>query len=189
MLVTRAKLQPGEDVLIHAAGSGVGMAGIQIAKLIGARVITTASSDEKLHKAKELGADETINYADQDFVKEVKRLTGRKGVDVVFEHVGGDNFQKSIASLVRNGRLVTCGTTAGPMANIDLRMLFYKHLTFYGSFMGSKGELFNVLKFFEQGKLKAVVDQVLPLKDAAQAHNLLEERKQFGKVVLNPELG
>jgi NADPH:quinone reductase-like Zn-dependent oxidoreductase len=186
MLVTRAKVQPGEDVLVHAAGSGVGSIAIQIAKLFGARVITTASSDEKLAKARELGADETINYTRDDWPKEVKRLTGRKGVDVVVEHTGAATWPGSIAALKNNGRLVTCGATSGFDARTDLRQVFYRHLTLLGSFMGSKAELLEALKFVTAGKVRAVVDRVLPLSEARQAHELLEERGQFGKVVLKP---
>src|SRR6185436_5685183 len=135
MLVTRAAVQPGETVLVHAAGSGVGSLGIQVAKLRGARVIATASSDEKLAKARELGADEVVNYSDESWPKEVKRLTNRQGVDVVFEHTGADTWPGSIASLKTNGRLVTCGATSGYAAQTDLRQVFYRHLTILGSFM------------------------------------------------------
>ena len=186
MLVTRANVQPGEDVLVHAAGSGVGSLGIQIAKLRGARVITTASSDEKLAKARELGADETINYTRDDWPREVKRLTGRRGVDVVFEHTGSATWQGSISSLKNNGRLVTCGATSGYDALTDLRQVFYRHLTILGSFMGSKAELLEAMKFVRMGKIRGVVDRVLPLSEARQAHELLESREQFGKVVLQP---
>ncbi len=186
MLVTRAAVQPGEDVLVHAAGSGVGSIGIQVAKLRGARVIATASSDEKLVKAKELGADETVNYSDEAWPKEVKRLTNRKGVDVVFEHTGAATWPGSIASLKSNGRLVTCGATSGFAAQTDLRLVFYKHLTILGSFMGSKAELLEAMKFVESGKIRAVVDQTLPLAEARRAHELMEDRAQFGKLVLRP---
>jgi len=186
MLVTRANVQPGEDVLVHAAGSGVGSIAIQIAKLRGARVLTTASSDEKLAKAHELGADETINYTRDDWPREVKRLTDRKGVDVVVEHTGAATWPGSIASLKNNGRLVTCGATSGFDARTDLRQVFYRHLTLLGSFMGSKGELLEALKFVAQGKIRAVVDRVLPLNEARQAHSLMESRAQFGKIVLQP---
>ena len=184
MLVTRANVQPGEDVLVHAAGSGVGSIAIQIAKLRGARVLTTASSDEKLQKARELGADETINYTQADWPKEVRRLTDRKGVDVVVEHTGAATWPGSISSLKNNGRLVTCGATSGYDARTDLRQVFYRHLTLLGSFMGSKGELIEAMKFVAQGKIKAVVDRVLPLSEARQAHELIEDRAQFGKVIL-----
>lgn len=186
MLVTRANVQPGEDVLVHAAGSGVGSVGIQVAKLRGARVITTASSDEKLAKAKELGADEMINYSRDDWPKEVKRLTGRKGVDVVFEHTGAGTWAGSIASLKNNGRLVTCGATSGFDAQTDIRQIFYRHLTILGSFMGSKAELLEAMKFVESGAIRAVVDQSLPLSEARRAHELMEDRAQFGKLVLVP---
>ena len=186
MLVTRAAIQPGEDVLVHAAGSGVGSIAIQIAKLRGARVITTASSDDKLAKARELGADETINYTGDDWPKEVKRLTERRGVDVVVEHTGSATWPGSISSLKNNGRLVTCGATSGYDARTDLRQVFYRHLTILGSFMGSKAELLEAMKFVKAGKIRAVVDRVLPLSEARQAHELMENRAQFGKLVLRP---
>jgi NADPH:quinone reductase-like Zn-dependent oxidoreductase len=186
MLVTRANVQPGEEVLVHAAGSGVGSVAIQIAKLRGCRVITTASSDEKLAKAKELGADETINYTRDDWPREVKRLTGRRGVDVVVEHTGSATWPGSISSLKNSGRLVTCGATSGFDARTDLRQVFYRHLTILGSFMGSKAELLDAMKFVEQGKIRGVVDRVLPLIEARQAHEVIEDRAQFGKVVLIP---
>jgi len=186
MLVTRANVQPGEDVLVHAAGSGVGSIAIQIAKLRGARVITTASSDEKLAKARDLGADETINYTRDDWPKEVRRLTNKKGVDVVVEHTGAATWPGSISSLKNNGRLVTCGATSGFDGRTDLRQVFYRHLSLLGSFMGSKGELLEALKFVREGKIRAVVDRVLPLSEARQAHGLIEDRAQFGKIVLRP---
>ena len=185
MLVTRANVQPGETVLVHAAGSGVGSIAIQIAKLRGARVLTTASSDEKLAHARELGADETINYTNSDWPKEVRRLTDRKGVDVVVEHTGAATWPGSIASLKPGGRLVTCGATSGFDARTDLRQVFYRNLNILGSFMGSKAELLEAMKFVEQRKIRAVVDRVLPLSDARQAHELIENRAQFGKIVLS----
>lgn len=187
MLVTRANVQPGETVLVHAAGSGVGSIAIQVAKLRGARVITTASTDEKLAHARELGADETVNYTGGDWPKEVRRLTGRKGVDVVVEHTGAATWPGSIATLKHNGRLVTCGATSGYDAQTDLRQVFYRHLNILGSFMGSKAELLEAMKFVEQGRIRAVVDRVLPLSEARQAHELIENRAQFGKIVLRPD--
>lgn len=184
MLVARARLRPGEDVLVLAAGSGVGIAAIQIAKLYRARVIATASTDDKLAKARELGADDIINYREQDFAKEVRRLTNKKGVDIVIDHVGKDTFGKSIASLARGGRLVTCGATSGPDVDIDLRYVFARHLSLLGSHMGGKHELAELLPFFDTGALKPVVDRVLPLEEAADAHRRLENREQFGKIVL-----
>ena len=186
MLVTRANVQPGEDVLVHAAGSGVGSIAIQIAKLRGARVITTASSDEKLAKARGLGADETINYTRDDWPKEVRRLTGRRGVDVVVEHTGAATWPGSISSLKNNGRLVTCGATSGFDARTDLRQVFFRHLTLLGSFMGSKAEVLEAMKFVAQRKIRAVVDRVFPLSEAREAHELMENRGQFGKIVLSP---
>ena len=186
MLVTRARLEPGETVLVHAAGSGVGSIGIQIAALRGARVITTASSDEKLEKAREFGAHETINYTRADWSKEVLQLTGGQGVDVVFEHTGAETWPDSIKVLAKNGRLVTCGATSGFDARTDIRQLFYRHLNFLGSFMGSKAELLDAIKFIEQGQIRAVVDRTLPLAEARRAHELMEDRAQFGKLVLTP---
>ena len=184
MLVTRAAVQPGEDVLIHAAGSGVGSIGIQIAKLRGARVIATASSDQKLVRAKELGANEVVNYSNDDWPREVRRLTNRKGVDVVFEHTGAATWAGSIAALKTNGRLVTCGATSGFAAQTDIRQIFYRHLTILGSFMGSKAELLEAMKFVANGTIHAAVDRTLPLAEARRAHELMEDRAQFGKLVL-----
>lgn len=186
MLVTRAAVQPGEDVLIHAAGSGVGSIGIQVAKLRGARVIATAGSDEKLEKARGLGADEVVNYTREDWPREVRRLTGKQGVDVVFEHTGAETWPGSLLCLKRDGRLVTCGATSGHDARTDLRQVFYRHLNVLGSFMGSKAELLDAMKFVERGRIKAVVDRELPLAEARRAHELMQDRAQFGKLVLIP---
>ena len=186
MLVARAQVQPGEDVLIHAAGSGVGSLGIQIAKLHGARVIATASSDDKLQKARELGADETVNYSSDDWPKQVKRLTNGRGVDVVFEHTGEATWPGSILSLKKGGRLVTCGATSGYDARTDLRHVFYRHLTILGSMMGSKADLLTAMKFVETGQIRAVIDRTFALPEARQAHELMENRAQFGKLVLLP---
>jgi NADPH:quinone reductase-like Zn-dependent oxidoreductase len=186
MLVTRAQVQAGEHVLVHAAGSGVGSLGIQIAKLFGARVIATASSVEKLAKARELGADETIDYTRDDWPKEVRRLTNGRGVDVVFEHTGAKTWPGSILSLKKGGRLVTCGATSGFDASTDLRHVFYRHLTILGSMMGSKADLLAAMKFIESDALRAVVDRTMPLAEAREAHELMEDRAQFGKLVLIP---
>jgi NADPH:quinone reductase-like Zn-dependent oxidoreductase len=186
MLATRVRLQPGEDVLVLGAGSGVGSAAIQIAKVMGARVIATAGSESKLRKAKELGADETIDHSKQDIAAEVKRLTERRGADVVVEHVGTATWESSVMSLAPNGRLVTCGATTGFQAKLDLRHLFSKHLSILGSYMGSKAELHAALRLIGQRKLRAVIDRVMPLADCSLAHELLEKREQFGKIVLRP---
>jgi len=186
MLVGRAQLRAGEDVLVLGAGSGVGSAAIQIAKLIGAQVIATAGSEDKLKKAKELGADHAINHSKQDIAAEVKRITNRKGVEVVFEHVGAATWEKSLSSLAASGRLVTCGATTGHAGQLDIRYLFSRHITILGSYMGSKAELLHVLKLVAARKLKPVVDRVMPLTQCAQAHELMENRQQFGKIVLKP---
>jgi NADPH:quinone reductase-like Zn-dependent oxidoreductase len=184
MLVNRAQLQVGEDVLVLAAGSGVGSAALQVAKFFGARVIATAGTDEKLKKAKELGADELINHSVIPISKEVRRLTNNRGVDIVFEHVGSATWEHSIKSLAPGGRLVTCGATTGYDVKLDMRFLFTRQLSLLGSYMGTKTELRTVLKLVEQGRLKPAVDKVWPLQDAALAHDYLEKNKQFGKVVL-----
>lgn len=186
MLVRRAQLQPGEAVLVHAAGSGVGSAGIQIAKLMGATVIATAGSADKLDKAKALGADFVIDYGKQDFVAETRRFVGRKGVDVVFDHVGKSTWDGSMRVLDDGGRLVTCGATTGHEVGVDLRHLFFRKLSLLGATMGSKGDLIRVVELLAQGKLRPVVDRALPLSQARQAHELLADRAQFGKVVLVP---
>jgi NADPH:quinone reductase-like Zn-dependent oxidoreductase len=184
MLVARAELQPGEDVLILGAGSGVGSAAIQIAKFFGARVITTAGSDEKLQRAKQLGADHLINHKAQKIRDEVRRITNKRGVDVVFEHVGTATWDDSLASLAPGGRLVTCGATTSYDAKLDLRFLFSRQLSLLGSYMGVKSELHTVMKLVASGRLKPVVDRVFPFAEAAAAHAYLESSSQFGKVVL-----
>ena len=185
-LVQRAKVRPGETVLVHAAGSGVGVAAVQIAKLLGARVIATAGSDAKLEKAKGLGADEVVNYETQDFAKEVKRLTDRKGVEVVFEHVGKKTWEKSILSAAIGGRITTVGATTGFDPLTDLRHVFFRQISILGSTMGTAGDLLEVLKLVGEGKLRPVVDRVLPLAEARKGQELLSERAQFGKLVLVP---
>ncbi len=184
MLLTRARLQPGEDVLVLGAGSGIGSAAIQIAKLTGARVIATAGTAAKLAKARELGADEVIDHSNQNIADEARRLTGRRGVDVVFEHVGVATWEQSVMSMATGGRLVTCGATTGAAAQLDLRYLFARQLSLLGSFMGSRAELFTVLKLVGEKQLRPVVDRVFPLAEAARAHEYLESREQFGKAVL-----
>ena len=186
MLVTRARLKPGEEVLVLGAGSGIGSAAIQIAKLMGANVIATAGSEEKLKKAKELGADHVVNHSKHDILEEVRRITSRRGVDVVFEHVGSATWPKTFMCLATNGRLVTCGATTGFEAQIDLRYLFTRHISILGSYMGSKAELHHVLKLVAERKLRAVIDRSLSLAEAAKAHEILEGRQQFGKIILHP---
>ncbi|PTL80867.1 zinc-binding dehydrogenase [Vitiosangium sp. GDMCC 1.1324] len=186
MLARRAQVKPGEWVLVQAAGSGVGSAAVQICKLLGATVIATASSAAKLDRIQQLGADHLINYSEQDFPTEVRRLTRRRMVDVVVEHTGAATFEKSVACLAGGGRLVLCGATTGAEVNLDLRVFFARRLSLLGSTLGSKGDLLHVLRLVEQGKLKPVLDRTLPLEEAAQAHHLLEQRAQFGHIVLTP---
>jgi len=185
-LLSRARLRAGETVLVHAAGSGVGSAAVQIAKLVGATVIATAGSDAKCERALGLGADHAINYERSDFLRDVKALTGRRGVDVVFEHTGKTTWERSLLALVNGGRLVTVGATTGYDPTTDLRHVFYRQLSVLGSTMGSKGELFEILRFVEAGKLRPVMDRALPLADAAAAQDALSRREQFGKLVLVP---
>jgi NADPH:quinone reductase-like Zn-dependent oxidoreductase len=185
-LVVRAQLRLGETVLVHAAGSGVGVAAVQIAKLHGARVIATAGSDEKLRRAKDLGADEVVNYETQDFVQEVRRLTEKRGVEVVFEHVGKKTWEKSILSAGIGGRIVTVGATTGYDPLTDLRHVFFRQLSILGSTMGTAADLVQVLRYVGEGKLRPVVDRTMPLADAVKGHALLTERAQFGKIVLEP---
>lgn len=185
MLMARAKLQPGEDVLVLAASSGVGQAAIQIAKMFQCRVIATAGGEEKLAKARAVGADHAIDHYAQDISAEVRKITGKRGVDVVIEHVGVATWQKSLESLAPAGRLVTCGATTGFDAKVDLRFLFSKQWSLLGSFMGTMGELHQVLKFVFRKQLRPVIDQVYPLREIREAHERIERRQQFGKVVLS----
>ena len=186
MLVTRARVQPGEDVFVWGASSGVGSAGIQIAKLLGARVIAATQGEEKQAKARQLGADEVIDHKTTDVLRAVRDLTGGRGVDVVFEHVGQATWETSIKMLAKGGRLVTCGNTSGWEGQTDIRYVFARQLSILGSYMGSKGELLALLPWVEAGRLRPVVHAVLPLAEAAEAHRILESQAQFGKVVLVP---
>jgi NADPH:quinone reductase-like Zn-dependent oxidoreductase len=185
-LVVRAKVRPGETVLVHAAGSGVGVAAVQIAKLLGARVIATAGSDAKLEKARGLGADEVVNYETQDFAQEVRRLTDKRGVEVVFEHVGKKTWEKSILAAAIGGRITTVGATTGFDPLTDLRHVFFRQISILGSTMGTAGDLLEVLRFVGEGRLRPVVDRTLPLAEAVKGQALLSERAQFGKIVLVP---
>lgn len=186
MILTRAHLRYGETVLVNAAGSGVGVAAIQVAKLHGAHVIASAGSDEKLAKARSLGADDVINYTTHDLADEARELTGGRGVDMVVENVGAEIMEKSIKALARNGRVVTCGATAGNNATFNVSRFFLSQQTIYGSFMGTKAEMLHYAPCFADGRLRAVVDQVFPLRDAAKAVARLVQREQFGKIVLVP---
>jgi len=184
MLVTCANVQRGETVLVLAAGSGVGQAAVQIAVLHGALVIATAGSEHKLQRARALGASETIDHRRQNIAEEIKRLTNKRGVDVVIEHVGEATWPKSVRSLARGGRLVTCGATTGGAGTLDLHALFSKQLTIRGSYMGTKGELLRAAGLFFAGLLRPVIDRTYPLADAGAAQQRLETSGQFGKIVL-----
>ncbi len=186
MLVTRARLAMGETVLVLAGGSGVGQAAIQVARLHGARVIATAGSDAKRARARELGAHEVIDHHASDIAAEVRRLTDRRGVDVVVEHVGQATWAKSVRALALGGRLVTCGNTTGWEAAIDLRFLFSRQLSLLGSYMGTKAELLQAAQFFFDGRCQPLVDSVLPLAAAADAHRRLAAGDVCGKLVLTP---
>ena len=184
MLVDRARIGVGETVLVHGAGSGVGSAAIQIARLHGARGIATTSSDQKAERARACGAHEVILYTKQDLVAEVRRLTAKRGVDVIIDHVGTAVWDASIKSLAKGGRLVTCGATAGYAASTDLRYVFYKQLSILGSTMGRKGDLITILDLLAGGALRPVIHTVLPLSEVREAHRIIEAREHFGKVVM-----
>jgi NADPH:quinone reductase-like Zn-dependent oxidoreductase len=186
MLVGRAGIRPGQTVLILGASSGVGIAAIQIAKLFHARVITTAGNEEKLDRGRALGADYGINHYTQKISEEVKKITNKEGVDIVIEHVGAATWEESVKSLKPAGTLVTCGATTGVAAAIDLRFLYSKQFSILGSYMGTMGELYEVLRHVFAGRLKPVVDRTFPLKEARAAHEHLEKSQMFGKIVLNP---
>jgi len=187
MLVDRAKLQAGETLLVLAAGSGVGMAAVQVGKHLGARVIATASTDDKLLRARGLGADETINYAQKRrFARATRKLTDGRGADVVLEHVGSHTWKDSVAALAIGGRVVTCGSTTGRWGETDLWSLFAKQAALLGSFSSTQANFRTVLRLVGEGHFKPVIDSVLPLSAAAEAHRRLEARQVFGKLVLRP---
>ncbi len=184
MLVTNAELKPGEHVLILGIGGGVATAALQIARHMGAHIFVTSSSDEKLELANNWGADHGINYLRSDFAKEVRTLTGKRGVDVVVDCVGGESWVKSLAALAKGGRLATCGATAGANPQTDIRRIFWNHLKIFGSTLGSREEFRQLLAFMQVSKVRPIVDQIFSLKDVAAAQRRLEEGKQFGKIVL-----
>jgi NADPH:quinone reductase-like Zn-dependent oxidoreductase len=186
MLVTQAAVRPGEDVLILGVGGGVSSTAVQIAKLCGARVWVTSSSDAKLERARALGADECINYATDDWAKVVFEKTARRGVDVVVENVGASTWKQSLRSLCKGGRLVTCGATTGPIGETDIRIVFWNQLRIIGSTMGNRREFDAVMTQLFRGRLRSIIDEVLPLRDGEAAQRKLAEGKQFGKIVLEP---
>jgi NADPH:quinone reductase-like Zn-dependent oxidoreductase len=184
MVVTKAGVSASDTVLVLGANSGVGCAAIQLAKLHGAQVIATAGDASKIEKAAKLGADHVVNHYKQDVLAEVRRITGKRGVDVVVEHVGKATWDKSIRALAKGGRLVLCGATTGAEVTTDLRYVYNRELTIYGSFMSGKGELLRVVELFRAGKLKPVVDSTFPLAEARGAEERLERSAHFGKIVL-----
>ncbi|HUK23881.1 MAG TPA: zinc-binding dehydrogenase [Terriglobales bacterium] len=186
MLTGRANLRPGQTVLILGANSGVGIAAIQIAKFFNAIVITTAGDDRKMQKARELGADYVINHYQQKISAEVRRITGKAGVDIVLEHVGAATWEESVKSLKPAGTLVTCGATTGPAVSLDLRFVYSRQLALLGSYMGTMGELYEVLQHVFSGRLRPVVDRVFPLSEVRAAHEYMANSKMFGKIVMNP---
>jgi NADPH:quinone reductase-like Zn-dependent oxidoreductase len=186
MLVTQARLRAGEDLLIIGVGGGVSSTAVLIAKLCGARVWVTSSSDEKLDRARALGADECINYAREDWAKVVWEKTGKRGVDVVLENVGAATWKGSIRALAKGGRLVTCGATSGPIGETDIRLVFWKQISIIGSTMSSNAEFHEVMRELFRGRLRAIVDTVMPLTEGVDAQRRLAEGKQFGKIVLTP---
>jgi NADPH:quinone reductase-like Zn-dependent oxidoreductase len=186
MLVEKARVLPGETVVILGAGSGVGTAAIQVARLHGARVIAVSGSADKLARARKLGAEEGIDLSRSDLREEIRRLTGRRGADVVIEHVGKATWERSVSGLARGGRVVTCGATTGADVSLNLRQVFFKNLSILGSTMGSRAHLFAIFRHLEAGRLSPVIDTVLPMDRVQDAHRLLEERKVFGKIILTP---
>lgn len=186
MLRRRADIRIGEDVLIIAAGAGIGVLGMQIAAAAGARVIVTAGSEDKLRQARELGAQFAVNHSDPSWPEQVRKWTGGRGVDVVFEHVGAATWEGSLRSLARGGRLVTCGGHSGFSVNINLWHLFVKEHTIIGSFAGSRDDFMNVLRLVEQRKIKPVIQQVFSLEDLTKAQALMESRQVFGKLIIEP---
>ena len=184
MMVTRAQIRPGQTVLVLGANSGVGMMAIQLGKLFNARVIATAGNEEKMRRARELGADEVIDHYQQKISDEVRRITAKEMADIVIEHVGQATWAESMKSLKPGGTIVTCGATTGPKAEFDLRVLFARQLSFLGSYMGTMGELHEVLGHVFAGRLKGIVDATFPLSEARAAHERMEKSEMFGKIVL-----
>src|SRR5918996_1028121 len=179
MVVTQARVKPGEDVLILGVGGGVSSTAVQIAKLCGARVLVTSSSDAKLERARALGADIAINYAKEDWAKAVAERTARRGVDLLIENVGAATWKQSLRSVRKGGRLVTCGATSGPIGETDIRIVFWNQIHIIGSTMANRREFTEVMGLFFAGRLKPIVDEVVPLKDGAAAQQRLADGKQF----------
>ncbi len=186
MLFGLGKLQPAEDVLVLGAGSGVGSAAIQMARAAGARVFTTVGSEDKVERAKALGADEVIDHAKENVADRVKSFTAGRGVDMIIEHIGPATWDQSMLSLAKGGRLITCGATTGPTVTMDLRQVYMRQATINGSMMGTRAELLNVAKWMASGRIQSTIDSIMPLKEARAAEERMTDRKLFGKIVLTP---
>ncbi len=187
LLVSKARIRAGESLLIIGIGGGVAGAALQIGKLSGARVFVTSGSNEKLEKAREFGADETLNHKQSDYAQQIHAITKKAGVDVVFDSVGTQTWEKSIKCLKRGGRLVTCGATSGSSANIDIPRLFWNQISIFGSTMANRKEFLDMMRAVDHGKIKPIIDRVFPLKDALSAQKRMEDQNQFGKIVLSCE--
>jgi NADPH:quinone reductase-like Zn-dependent oxidoreductase len=186
MMISKGNIRPGEDVLILGVGAGVGTAALQIAKMVGCRVFATASSEEKLERARQLGADFVINYKTDEFDRKIRELTHKRGVDVVVDYIGADTWVRSLRSARRGGRVLTCGATSGFAPQTDLRQIYFRQVQVIGSTMGSHREFLDVMKCIFRGQLKPIIDRVLPLSEVQKAHELIEGRSVFGKIVLTP---
>jgi NADPH:quinone reductase-like Zn-dependent oxidoreductase len=186
MMVSKGNIRPGEDILILGAGAGVGTAAIQIAKMTGCRVFAAASTHDKLERARRLGADFLINYKAEEFDKKIRDLTHKRGVDVVVDYVGADTWVRSLRAARRGGRVLTCGATTGFAPQTDLRQIFFRQVQVIGSTMGSHREFLDVMRCVFSGQLKPIIDHVLPLTEAAHGHQMIEDRRVFGKIVLTP---
>jgi NADPH:quinone reductase-like Zn-dependent oxidoreductase len=187
MLVDRGELRPGESVLVLGASGGVGHAAVQIADHAGAEVFATASTDEKLEYARDCGADHTINYEDEDFAAEIRDATGRRGVDMVVDHIGAATYEDSLKSLRKGGRVVTCGATTGPNPDAGLNRIFWNQLSVIGSTMATPGQADEALDLVWDGTFEPRVREVLPMSEAGRAHEMIENREGFGKVVVIPD--
>ncbi len=187
MLIDRGELEAGESVLVLGASGGVGHAAVQIADYAGAEVYATASSDEKLEYAREIGADHVINYEEENFAAEIRERTGNRGVDMVVDHVGATTWQNSLKSLAKGGRVVTCGATTGPTPETNINRIFWNQLQVIGSTMATPGQVDDVLELVWDGTFEPRIREVFPMSETADAHRLLEEREGFGKVVVIPD--
>ena len=187
MLVTRANIQPGQTVLIMGGGSGMGIAGIQIAKLFNCDVIATAGTKEKMDKCLKLGADHVVNHREPDWYKKVRNLINNQGVDIIFEHIGKSVFEEEVSLLNMGGTLVSTGATTGYDSKLDLRYLFFRGLNLIGATQGTRAGLEKVVKWTSKGKIKAIIDTVYPFEDMVMGHIKMMESRLFGKLITTPQ--